>query len=402
MDNTINIELTEEEPKRLEKTVFDKATAFRLYQFLDDRVSLDFPSPANEEKYEFRSSGLVGIIPFEDFVITINPKVSIANLFGMLEYAYHLKSFELLEGLTDVDSMNALYERLAHVFVRRVLDRVRKGLYRGYVEKTEDLSYLSGRVLVAATIRRNLCGSARLECVHEEQTADLLDNKILAWTLFRLSRSSIQRDDVRGLIRRATRVMNDVVDISPVLPTDCIGRFYHRLNEDYRPMHGLCRFFLESQGPGISAGEHAFIPFTLNMPGLFENFVAEWLHARVRSVRVFRQYDVELGGTNSVTIRIDIVLRDAETDAVLAVMDTKYKRALDPDSKDVMQVVGYAATMRTTKAILVYPSRDTRTELIHAGEIIVTPLIFDLSEDIERAGIRFAAELLEVLGKKAA
>ena len=55
----------------------------------------------------------------------------------------------------------------------------------------------------------------------------------------------------------------------------CIrDRLYHRLNQDYQPMHGLCRFFLEHSGPTHQDGDSAMIPFVVHMPALFEKFVA--------------------------------------------------------------------------------------------------------------------------------
>jgi hypothetical protein len=80
-----------------------------------------------------------------------------------------------------------------------------------------------------------------------------------------------------GQVRRAFRNLIGNVSLGPKSARDCVGRFYHRLNDDYQPMHGLARFLIEHSGPSAHAGEHEFLPFAVEMPTLFEAFVAEWL-----------------------------------------------------------------------------------------------------------------------------
>jgi 5-methylcytosine-specific restriction endonuclease McrBC regulatory subunit McrC len=82
---------------------------------------------------------------------------------------------------------------------------------------------------------------------------------------------------VKQAVNQAYRALSGVVTLREKAANDCISRMYHRLNDDCRAMHGLCRLLLEHLGPDIGFGERLFIPYKLNMPLLFENFVAEWL-----------------------------------------------------------------------------------------------------------------------------
>ena len=68
-------------------------------------------------------------------MIVVKPKVPIASIFGMLEVAYKLKSFKIVEGETAVQSLEELYQRVASILAQRVNDRCRKGLYRTTSEK---------------------------------------------------------------------------------------------------------------------------------------------------------------------------------------------------------------------------------------------------------------------------
>lgn len=387
------IELVEEEPKYLPRTRLSEAQAMRIHETVGDKVSVEFPSPINGQRYVFRPTGYVGIFPVDDTVVRIEPKVSISNLFGMLEYAYNLKSFRLLEGLVDVDTVAGLYENLAAILAKRVLDRVRKGLYRGYVDEVEQLPFVRGRMIPYPTALTIAKGGYKATCEFEDHTPDLIDNRILFWTLLHISRADLKREEVRLLVKKAALTLSDIVRPTEILPSDCLGRFYHRLNQDYEPMHGLCRFFLENQGPGISRGQRGFTPFLVYMPGLFESFVAEWLRTNAPRFAVEPRYVVSLNPSGSIEIRIDIVLRDPIASSVLAVVDTKYKRAKEPSTQDLFQVVGYAETLQTHTAILVYPSIEIRQEPIRTGQIVVYPISFDLAADLESSGRRFLANL---------
>ncbi len=354
----------------------------------------------NNRSYVLRSKGYVGQIPItDDLLLRIHPKVPIDNLFRMLEYAYNLESFDFLEGHISVESIDDLFERLAAILAKSVLNRARKGLYRGYVGEEQPLPYLRGRVLVMPSLRSAMRGSTRLECEFEEHTANLDDNRILAWTLFRLPKFRLQRDEVRRQVRQAYRVLARTVEVTAVEAKECVRRLYHRLNEDYRPMHGLCRFFLEHCAPGVEVGEHNFIPFVLNMPSLFESFVAEWLKANPPSgISVTQQYKADLDESGMFFFRIDLVLKEAASDKVIAVMDTKYKRKEHPEASDIEQIAAYAVRMKTQNAFLIYPSTVTQCRVLWDQEDMrVQNLIFDIAKDPKEAGKLFLEKLEDTL-----
>jgi 5-methylcytosine-specific restriction enzyme subunit McrC len=147
------------------------------------------------------------------------------------------------------------------------------------VAEADELSYVRGQIDPVSTMFNKLRGVPRIPCSYEEHTADLDDNRILLWTLHQARRQVLRQTKVRKELDLARRALAGTISLKRCTAADCILRFYHRLNGDYAPMHGLCRFILEQSGPGIYAGDRTFIPFELNMRRLFETFVAEWLRA---------------------------------------------------------------------------------------------------------------------------
>ena len=175
---------------------------------------------------------------------------------------------------------------------------------------------------------------------------------------------------------------------------DCVDRVYNRLNEDYRPLHALCRFFLEHSGPGHQSGDHLVLPFLVNMARLYEEFVAQWLKANLpRSLSLRIQQPIPIGG--EATFEADLVLYDRVEGVVRAVLDTKYKRPVKADPADISQVVTYAEAVGCRQAILVYPAALLTPFDEMVGDIRVRSLTFSLAGDLEAAGEQFLMEFVQ-------
>ena len=312
----------------------------------------------------------------------------------MLEYAYRV---ELLfqEILVEVGSLEEAYERLALVLARRVLDRGRKGFFRTYVSHDERTSYVRGRMDTRRLAQAPW--DTRLHCEYQEHTADIEDNQILAWTLFTIARSGICTERSLPTVRQAYRQVGQLVSLAQVESSCCLGRLYHRLNEDYRPMHALCRFFLENSGPTYHSGDRTMLPFLVDMARLFEVFVAEWLKAHQPEGLRFKAHErVTWDETQGLRADIDLVLLDDLTGKPLCVLDTKYKATEGPSDPDVHQIVFYAqATDCHEAVVLIYPIPLAKPIDAQVQDIHVSTLSFRTDQDLDRAGASFVADLLE-------
>jgi 5-methylcytosine-specific restriction enzyme subunit McrC len=341
----------------------------------------------------------VGYLPISaDWGIRLQPKVELQNLFGMLEVAYQLKSFQFLEGWNQCDVLDDFYERLASILARRVLDRARTGFYRTYVPRTSQLSYVRGRIDTRHHLQRPWKTS--IQCHYKEHTADVPDNQILLWTLRQIARTGIGKETVRATVRKAYHALQGTVSLEPYTAQDCIKRLYNRLNDDYQPLHTLCRFFLEQSGPSHERGDRKTLPFLVDMARLYELFVAEWLKAHQaqellpRHLKVKTQERVYLDQGRSLSFNIDLVLESQETGKTSYVLDTKYKTPQSPSAADVAQIIAYATVKGCSEAVLIYPEPlscplDFRVQGIH-----VRTLTFAIAGDLEQGGQAFLSNLL--------
>jgi len=388
------IELTEYVPKKLEREEITPEIEEALWRNCEKKVKVESPSFQTGGKWKLTSQGWVGYIPLTpEFHLALLPKVQLKNLFGMLEYAYQLtrKSFDFLEGLIDCKSIEDFYSRLAHRLAERILDRGRKGFYRTYVPKTGQLAYIRGQMDIRQAIQKPW--NVKLNCHYEEHTGDIEENQILAWTLFIIGRSGLCSERVSPTVRQAYHALQGLVTLQPTSSKACVGRLYNRLNEDYRPLHALCRFFLESSGASHERGDRTMLPFLVDMDRLYELFIAEWLKANPPhgfSLKI--QERVDIGET--LHFHIDLVLYEVATGAARYVLDTKYKIPKKPSNDDFNQVVTYATAQQCHEAVLVYPAPLTKALDVRIRDIRVRSLTFSLDGDLERAGQAFLQNLL--------
>lgn len=392
------IELKEGEETRFPGASLADSEIIALKQ--SRKFEIEPASVFNEFTLGLRSRGCIGSIPIgDDLLIRVVPKVPIANLFGMLEVAYNLQSFRLFDGDVQVNTLDDIYERIVSILSRRVLDRVRKGLYRNYISEGDELPFVRGSIDLVAAVINLKRGVPRVPCRYEEHTADVDENRLLYWTLHVVRRQYLKRHEVRNELDRARRALAGTIELKQFSPADCLKRLYHRLNEDYAPMHGLCRFVLEQTGPTIQSGDRTFLPFELDMPKLFEAFVAEWLRtADLTDLVVQPQHRAQLDANFQVQINIDVLLREKSSGAPIAVLDTKYKLAERPSQDDIYQISFYARELQVKRAMLVYPTLLAAPfRMIHGKDIRVESVPFDIGASLDKSGPQFINTLMAAL-----
>ncbi len=388
------IELTEYTPKYLERGEITPAIEEALWRNYRNQLKVESPSFQTEGKWKLTSQGCVGHIPLTpEFHLALLPKVQLKNLFGMLEYAYQLKSksFRFLEGLIDCQSLEDFYSQLAYFLARRILDRGRKGFYRAYVPKTGQLAYVRGRLNIRQAIQKPW--DVKLTCHYEEYSGDIAENQILTWTLFIIGRSGLCSERVSPTVRQAYHALQGLVTLEPISSKDCVGRLYNRLNQDYRPLHVLCRFFLESSGASHERGDRTMLPFLVDMARLYELFVAEWLKIHLPQ-HLFLKFQEQVNISKTVYFKTDLVLYDISTGTACYILDTKYKTPTQPSRDDIAQVVTYAISKDCQEAVLVYPEDLTNPLDVLVRDIRVRSLTFSLQDELDRAGQAFLQDLL--------
>lgn len=341
----------------------------------------------DEGRIVVQPQGIVGqIVLPSGRILRVVPKVPVARLWALIERACGIGDLAVRDDLVPVEGVEGVFDRVVEILARAVADRARRGLQHDYVTRVEGLSCVRGRLRVEALARAPT--STRLLCEHAEHSGDVDDNAILAWTLARALRGPLSKEQVRAMARRSLRAVEGVTSLRPFTSRDCEGRMYTRLTECYRPLHALCALVLDALAPSERAGERAMHTFVVDTARLFERYVASWLHDRAIGQWLLRaQHHVPLNGGGNLSFRIDLALFERQSGRCVAVLDTKYKRAAQPEEGDIQQAVAYAVAMGCEDAFLIYPSRATSARTIRVGiSARVHCVAYDLDDDLDEAG----------------
>lgn len=363
-----------------------------LFRTFRDRLDVQFPSPRTGGLWALTSRGFVGALAVgRDATLVIRPKLPIANLARMLQCAYDLPLYTFPQ-LAMCRTVPDLYEQLVRALLTRVRGILRKGIHQRYRSTRRDMTAVRGRVRVEEHLRQP--ARLALPCSFEERTPDVIENRVLLWTLNKVLRTGLADDDLQRDARSAHRELQSNVELSAMRPEDIDAIAYDRLTQRYQEAHRLCRLLLDAAGPLPENGAVRTVPFLLDMPKLFERFVARWLSANLPpNLELRTQERNAVGDADQVEFVIDLVLYERDGGPV-CVLDTKYKTDGMPAANDVAQVGYYALLKGCAQAGLVYPRSMQREWGGASGPVETFRATFDLAVDIEVAGEKFLASLL--------
>lgn len=306
------------------------------------------------------ASHFVGTIVLDGINILISPKMPLENLFYMLTYAYDLPEFRHEE--TRLSESEDLFEFVADIFLKQVGRLVRTGLFKSYIDYSENQNFLRGRLEMNQHLQKNITHKTRFLQQINEYTADVLENQILLYTLHLLSFLDFRDQLLTHRTRRTAAIFHEVTlkSISPLL---CDKVVYTRLNSRYRSAIHLAKLLLQHLSVEAHSGQTPFAAYLFNMNQVFELFVARYLEdyfANHLHLSVTIQDDIWLDIEQNEKGFPDIVLYQDNQPAV--VLDTKYKRFhRQPDPADRNQMLVYCQALGLNRGMLIFADESLNT-----------------------------------------
>jgi 5-methylcytosine-specific restriction enzyme subunit McrC len=310
------------------------------------------------------------------------PKVPIRNFFYMLAVSFDLEP-SFLDETAAFQRIDEIFEFVIRYFAELVDHRIRDGLYRNYRETEDNLMVVRGRIGFDQDIRLNHILRHRTYCRFAEFTWDITENQIIRQVVD-LVRHWATKPDLRGELFRIDRVLSEV---TPTRHTaSVIDQFtYHRLNDDYEPIHKLCRLFLEGSTLSEDSGMFEFRTFLFNMNDLFERFVTAALRQRLpHGLQLIPQQVNHLDDDHRIRMRPDIVIRERGMPVLVA--DCKYKRLGEEEFKhpDNYQMLAYCTALGLERGILIYPKHEVdiqMTSAVQRSTVRIEQITVDLGVD---------------------
>jgi 5-methylcytosine-specific restriction enzyme subunit McrC len=342
-----------------------------------------------------RQAPLVGAVRLgrgeSEVQLRIAPKISIARLLFLVEYAQQPKSATWQDAEVAAREAADLVPALAHAFGRAADRALRQGALLGYREINDAATVVRGKLRVGDQLTRHYTFQLPAELRYDDYTADIPENRLLLTAAQRLLRLPGIRDDTRSMLRR---ILVRLVGVSPLQPSEPPPTWQAtRLNARYHTALGLADLVLRGNSYELDAGRKVRVDgLLLSMWQLFQDFVT------VAIARALRKYGGEcrfqdphhLDHSRLIQLDPDLVYyRQSATSgnpvSPVAVTDAKYTVTRGPKGHPdhLYQVVTYCTVLGVRRGFLVYaqgPEAGHRTLRIRGSDIEIVQYPLDLTQ----------------------
>ena len=374
LDDTTTITIPEYGVRTLDESQINEAVDIPYLKKECFKYNLQNPpykiTPLRDNKVQIENTSYSGVIQLENSRIYFSTKVK-TNLFYMLSFlkdetCFHYDSdriIELKEGANFFDILGKLF--------LNELDAISKrGFYKSYVFKEENLKFFKGKLLFSRNIRNDTSKNTRFYCSYKDLTFDNLENQIVLRALTLLIPLIRFNEKTKKELLKYTNLLKDTISLLNLIPEDCSKVQYSRLNDYYRAVIQFSRailqnYFIRSSTTGQSRGFN----FIVNMNKVYEDFVTTIIEEIVKEEEEFKDYIVSrqeifdsLVKERKIITRPDIILRKkGPKDEYPLIIDTKYKK--DTSNADLYQIIAYALAIPSSKACcLIYPENEKIAE----------------------------------------
>ena len=196
----------------------------------------------------------------------------------MLAYAFQVlrqTNYERIE-TEPFENAQDLFASIIHIGVSQQLKR---GLYKEYIPKTEELKVLRGKLNITNTIRiRAKNDRQSLSCEHDDLSINNRFNQILKATSVSLSKNKYVKKETRLQLRNITRLFNEVDDIN-LKNVKWEQLRFRRNNKSYEMLLNICYFAYTESLLSNNLGNKKVIAFSDdNMAKAYEKFILEYYH----------------------------------------------------------------------------------------------------------------------------
>ncbi|KQB39416.1 McrC family protein [Flavobacterium aquidurense] len=322
----------------------------------------------NDKYFCIRHNGIkfkqyVGVIQVDGLTIEILPKIDNHNgdealwqkaLIEMLRITKKLKVQKVDQANVNRQNIHLL-DLYFEWFLNEVQSLIHQGLIKEYYKETRNVKALKGKLEFAAHISKNLVHKERFYTTHQVYDKDHLVHQILSKAL------DIIEKCTKGnyLYSKCKTVQLDFPELKNISVTEATFSKIPKTRKTapYETALAISKFIILNFAPNISSGSENMLALLFDMNNLWEEYILARLKQSDREVTVYGQQSTQFW--NGISIRPDIVI---ENGLHKFIIDTKWKNISysQPSTHDLRQMYVYNDYWKSTKAILLYPSNETK------------------------------------------
>lgn len=249
--------------------------------------------------------------------------IPVQNLYYMLSYAFQVLKEQHYRNLATEEFHNTA-ELCAAILAKGIGVQLKRGLGRDYIDKSEPLSTLQGKLDISESIKTQTVLKKQMVCQFDEFSVNTEMNRIIKSTVQILLRANIDKARKKEL-RNMILLFSEVEEID--LHTVNWNRHYNRNNATYQMLITICYLVYKGLLQSKQNGTTKLMDFLdeQRMHHLYEKFILEYyrkehLELTTNPSQIFWQLD---DGIDDMLPKMqsDIMLSRGNT---VLIIDAKY------------------------------------------------------------------------------
>ena len=243
----------------------------------------------------------------------------------MLTYAFQVLHQSNYDEIS-TEPFDNVHDLFAAILSKGIAQQLKQGLHREYINKTEDLSVMHGKLDFNGTIKNRVQNRKMLSCEYDELSENNIFNQILKTTTFLLIKEPDVKEESKNALKKEMLFFSNVDEVDPFTIRWDLLRF-NKNNQGYRMLLSICQFVLEGLLLTTDDGDVKLAQFLdeQRMCRLYEKFILEFYRKEVPEVKANAskiEWQLDDGiSTLLPTMQSDIMLTRGEKSLII---DAKY------------------------------------------------------------------------------
>ncbi len=212
--------------------------------------------------------------------------ISIKNIYWMLAYAFNNISATENEKVNKEDFEN-IYELFCVILTQELSKLIKRGLYKEYITKEDELTNLKGKILIGETLKKNPSLKSKIICEFDEYSENSYLNKVIKTSAEYLIKSGKIKDKLKVKKLKNTLIYLNDVDVLDKKNINWSSIKYTKNNKAYTFAINIAHLIIDGL---LTSKEDGTIDFNnyindQEMHKLYEKFILEYYRFHYKNLR---------------------------------------------------------------------------------------------------------------------
>ena len=201
----------------------------------------------------------------------------------MLSYAFQVLNEQGYKQIATEEFENVA-ELCSAILIKGVTSQIKRGLGKEYVEQTDSLASLRGKINISASVKGQTLLNKRMICSYDEFSVNSYMNRILRTTMETLIKSNISKNRKKQI----RKLLIYFAEVEPLERERINWKLqYNKNNQTYQMLISVCYLILKGLLQTTTDGNTKLMDFLdeQRMCRLYEKFILEYYRKEHKEIK---------------------------------------------------------------------------------------------------------------------